>query len=287
MKKAYLTIFFILTILFASYGEESNNLYIKDINLEMIECPAGSFNMGSKIEEHIEEKKFLDEFDHKKDCGFDYSENLHLVTLTKPFYIGKYEVTQKQYLAIMGNNPSKFIGDNNPVERVTYDDAKSFCEKLNQKYSNILPKGYKFDLPTEAQWEYACRAGTNTALNNSKDLTRKYKFCPNLEEVAWYFENSRGTVHEVGQLKQNAWGIYDMHGNVSEWCNDWYGTYPENNTTDPKGPNFGTYKVLRGGTWAGNSGACRSAFRGHKKPMSSNRMTGFRVAIVPVMDNQE
>ena len=103
---------------------------------------------------------------------FDYSEKLHLVTITKPFYIGKYEVTQSQYSALMGKNPSNFIGANNPVEMVSYEDAKAFCDKLNTKYLSLLPKGYKFDLPTEAQWEYACRAGTNTALNNGKNLTK-------------------------------------------------------------------------------------------------------------------
>ncbi len=151
-----------------SYGLDET-FVIEEINLEMVKCPEGRFMMVSPNNE----------------LGRNASESQHLVTITKPFYIGKYEVTQSQYSALMGNNPSKIRTRNRPVEMVSYDDAKAFCDKMNLKYLNILPKGYKFDLPTEAQWEYACRAGTKTALNSGMNLT-KTTSCPNVNEVAWY-----------------------------------------------------------------------------------------------------
>ena len=172
------------------------------------------------------------------------------VTLTKPFYLGKYEVTQAQWQAVMGSNPSNFKGDNLPVECISWHDAKEFCKKLNEIYADKLPAGYQFDLPTEAQWEYACRAGTTTALNNGKDLTSDWGECSNLNEVAWYTKNSGGKTHEVGQKRANAWGLYDMHGNVWEWCRDWYGAYPGISVTDPVGPSSGSDRVMRGGRWA-------------------------------------
>ena len=164
---------------------------------KMVKCPEGSF---LKDEIYDSDKKSL--------------------TISKLFYIGKYEVTQKEYTLIMGNNPSKHKGDNYPVENVSWDKAKTFCEILN-KYRKSLPTGYRFDLPTELQWEYACRAGTNTDLNSGKKLTSNQNYiCPNLDEVGWYAGNADNTSHEVGQKKPNAWGIYDMHGNVAEWCRD-------------------------------------------------------------------
>lgn len=149
MKKILLIICILAVIVFTGCGS-SNTFVIKEINLELVKCPAGSFMMGSPEEEG----RFIDE-------------KTHLVTLTKHFYIGKYEVTQSQYSAIMDKNPSRFVGANNPVDTVSYEDAKAFCDKMNLKYLNILPKGYKFDLPTEAKWEYACRASTNTPFNNA------------------------------------------------------------------------------------------------------------------------
>ncbi len=239
--------------------------YLKSaIGLEMVYCPAGSFMMGSPENE-------LGRFD---------SEIQHKVTLTKPFYIGKYPVTQKLYEAVMGINPSCFKGENNPVEFVDWNDAKNFCDKLNQRFSSQLPKSYKFNLPTEAQWEYACRAGTTTALNNGKDLTSERCKCNNLDEVAWYHDNSDKETHPVGQKKPNAWGIYDMHGNVCEWCRD-SGDYSNGDVTDPEGPDSSTDHVLRGGGWDYMPKLCRSSYRYCVNLSGTNIDIGFRLALVP------
>ncbi len=254
----------LLTVIVFTGCGSNETFIIEEINLEMVKCPEGSFMMGSPEDE----------------IGRYKNESLHLVTITKPFYIGKYEVTQSQYSTLMDKNPSKYIGANNPVETVSYDDAKAFCDKMNLKYLNILPKGYKFDLPTEAQWEYACRAGTNTALNNGKNLTKE-DACPNLDEVAWYSKNSGETTHEVGQKKPNAWGIYDMHGNVWEWCLDSTSGEPFSSeaVTDPIGTT-GPYKIMRGSAWKFDSTMCRSAHRFGADSNKSSNLAGFRLAIV-------
>ena len=234
--------------------------------LEMVQIEPGTFIMGSPANE----------------LGCYDVEKQHQVTLTKRFYLGKYPVTQKEYQAVMGNNPSYFKGDNLPVEKVSWDDAKRFCSKLNDLKRNELPAGYRFDLPTEAQWEYACRAGTTTALNNGLNLTSEKGRCPNLDEVAWYRENSDGKPHPVGQKKPNAWGLYDMHGNVWEWCNDWFADYPSGAVTDPTGPASGSYRVIRGGSWDYGAQYCRSAIRFSNNPTYRLNFVGFRVALVPV-----
>ena len=237
--------------------------------LEMVQIEPGTFIMGSPE----------NELGRRDDDG---GEKQHQVTLTKRFYLGKYPVTQKEYQAVMGNNPSKFMGDNLPVEQVSWDDAKSFCSKLNDLKRNELPAGYRFDLPTDAQWEYACRAGTTTALNNGLNLTSEIVLCPNLDEVAWYVGNSDVKTHPVGQKKPNTWGLYDMHGNVWEWCNDWYADYPSGAVTDPTGPASGSLRVVRGGSWLCFALRCRSAYRGGRDPMHRDGDVGFRIALVPV-----
>jgi formylglycine-generating enzyme required for sulfatase activity len=193
----------------------------------------------------------------------------HKVTLTKPFELGVYEVTQQQYVQVMGTNPSKFKGPQNPVEQVTWDDAVEFCRKLSS-----LPEekaaGYVYRLPTEAEWEYACRAGTKT----------KYSFGDSESELGdygWYDKNSGGTPHPVGSKKPNAWGLYDMHGNVYEWCQDWYGDYPSGSVTDPTGPASGSDRVIRGGSWFYFSDGCRSAYRSRISPDFRDLSLGFRV----------
>lgn len=271
-KSLFIKCLFFITVwivLVALTGCDSDNTFvIKEINLEMVKCPAGSFMMGSPDNE----------------LGRNADEKLHLVTITKPFYIGKFEVTQSQYVALMEKNPSKIVGANNPVESVTYYDAKAFCDKINLKYLNQLPQGYKFDLPTEAQWEYACRAGTTTALNNGKEIKSIWGDGTNIDEIAWNNHISRYATQDVGQKKPNAWGIYDMHGNVWEWCRDWYGEYTEKEVTDPLGPISGPGRVCRGGSCNNNSLGSRSAIRGciDSSRDKGDEDTGFRVALVPV-----
>jgi len=193
----------------------------------------------------------------------------HKVTLTKPFELGVYEVTQEQYEQVMGSKPSTFKGPQNPVEQVSWDDAVEFCRKLSE-LAEEKSAGYVYRLPTEAEWEYACRAGTTTA----------YSFGDSESELgayAWYKKNSGGTTHPVGGKKPNGWGLYDMHGNVYEWCQDWYGSYPSGSVTDPTGAASGSDRVFRGGSWFSFSVNYRSAFRYGHTPDNRHFNHGFRV----------
>ena len=195
----------------------------------------------------------------------------HSVTLTQPFYMGKYTVTQEQYSALMGTNPSYFKGARLPVENVSWNDANEFCKKLNGVLKDTqLEAG----LPTEAQWEYACRAGTRTRFYTG-DLVQ------DLDAAGWYESNSGKTKHPVGQLRCNAFGLYDMHGNVLQWCQDFYtDSYTAQTTTNPI-ITQGAARVLRGGSWLGLSGSCRSAFRRGDVPGYPGFDFGFRVVVVP------
>jgi formylglycine-generating enzyme required for sulfatase activity len=222
------------------------------VKLEMVLIPAGSFMMG----------------DEK---GEDRHKPVHKVSITKPFHLGKYEVTQEQWKAVMGNNPSRFKGASNPVEQVSWDDSQVFLGNLNAKAGG---QGGKFVLPTEAQWEYACRAGSTG------------KFCfgddeEQLGEYAWYEKNSGKRTHPVGEKKPNAWGLYDMHGNVWEWCQDWYGAYGAEAVTDPSGPIMGSFRVARGGCWNYPPSRGRSARRALGRPGDRTVNLGLRVARVP------
>jgi formylglycine-generating enzyme required for sulfatase activity len=194
----------------------------------------------------------------------------HQVTLTKPFEIAVYELTQEQASKITKVNPSAFKGPQNPVEQVSWDDAVEFCRKLS-----ALPAekqaGYVYRLPTEAEWEYACRAGTTTAYSFGDSDSE-------LGDYAWYVENSGKTTHPVGGKKPNAWGLYDMHGNVFEWCQDWHGgDYPSGSVTDPTGAAVGSLRVIRGGSWLIISDYCRSAYRYGHSPVFRYHSLGFRV----------
>ena len=244
-------------------NQELAKIDCNGVSLEMVKIKAGTFTMGSP----------------EGELGRSRDETQHQVTLTKDYWLGKFEVTQAQYEAIMGNNPSSYKGSNRPVEEVSWKDAKEFCNKLNERYAGKLPAGYKFDLPTEAQWEYACRAGTTTALNNGKNLTSEDSVCQNLDEVAWYRGNSRRKTHPVGEKKPNAWGLYDMHGNVWEWCRDWDASYI-GDVTDPTGPSGShSHRVLRGGSWDSRAVGCRSANRGGSDPRDRVNHIGFRLAL--------
>jgi formylglycine-generating enzyme required for sulfatase activity len=190
--------------------------------------------------------------------------------------MGKYEVTQEQWQAVMGNNPSKFNGKNLPVEQVSWNmisGGGGFIEKVN----NNAPAGERFHLPTEAQWEYACRAGTQTSLNSGKEVTMVKGNCRNLNEVAWYQANSERKSHPVGKKKPNAWGLHDMHGNVWEWCKDWNGTYPTGAVTDPQGADSGSLRVFRGSCWGSHGGNCRVAYRIKGYPANCDGSSGFRL----------
>jgi len=199
----------------------------------------------------------------------------HPVTLTRDFWLGKYEVTQGEYEAVMGKNPSHFKGDSNrPVEKLTYLDAQAYCSALTKRESQAgrLPPGYAYRLPTEAEWEYACRAGTTNLYSFGDTIT-------NAEQYAWTLENSESTTHPVGLKRPNAWGLYDMHGNVWEWCSDWFADYPATELTDPSGPKQGKFKVFRGGSWNHAIELARSRNRFMMAPTNGIYFVGFRLAL--------
>ena len=262
---------FRVALVCTSWGSEGENMTIplsNTINLDLNWIEPGTFTMGSPSDE----------------VGRWSNEVQHQVTLTKGYWMGKYEVTQEQYKAVMGTNPSYYEGTDLPVEEVTWNDAKDFCAKLTakEKAAGRLPEGYEYTLPTEAQWEYACRAGTTTALNSGKNLSGEKK-CPEMDEVGWYYYNSNKT-HPVGQKQPNAWGLYDMHGNVHEWCLDWYEEYPTSAVKDPQGPSMGWDRVLRGGGNSSEARSCRSALRDSGSASTFSRSIGFRVALAPVKE---
>jgi formylglycine-generating enzyme required for sulfatase activity len=230
---------------------------ISDLDLTLVALPAGSFQQGSPATER----------------GRDSGEGPQMqTTLSKPFWLGATEVTQKQWQAVMSDNPSQFKDDQNPVEKMSWQEAAEFCQKLTEREraAGRLPDGYVYALPTEAQWEFACRAGTTA------------EYAGTLADMAWYFKNTEGlTTKPVKQKEPNAWGLYDMHGNVWEWCADWYGKYSGGKVTDPKGPAEGSIRVARGGGWGDNATDSRSAFRVAFKPGQRGNSIGLRVALVP------
>jgi formylglycine-generating enzyme required for sulfatase activity len=215
----------------------------------------------------------------------------HSVTLSKPFYLGVYPVTQQQYKKVMGRNPSFFQGSQEkkvyrafissadvdgqnadlPVESVSWADAVEFCKRLS-KLPLEKQAGRVYRLPTEAEWEYACRAGTKTVFSFGDSYE-------SLGDYAWYDENSNHQTHPVGKKKPNAWGLYDMHGNVWEWCRDWYGEYAKNAVVDPSGSYRGVYRVRRGGSWGSDVTGCQTASRSGDTPASRRTSYGFRVAL--------
>jgi formylglycine-generating enzyme required for sulfatase activity len=222
------------------------------LGMHFVLIPDGTFMMGSGIAEE----------------GDEDERPQHQVTLSQPFYLQTTPVTQGQWQRLMGGNPSLFqeCGEDCPVENVSWDDAQDFIRKLNQ-----VEKTDKYRLPTEAEWEYACRAGS----------TQSYCFGDGNAELwqyAWYADNSQKSTHPVGRLKPNAWGLYDMHGNVYEWCQDWYEDYPPGPVTDPRGPSSGEYRLLRGGSWDGEAGDVRSAYRHRLTPRYRYGHEGLRVA---------
>ena len=272
---------------YSATGPDLNDDTCRTTELWLRRIPAGTFIMGSPEDE----------------VGRYTDETQHEVTLTQMFYIGVFECTQRQWELVMGSNPSYYKGDCRPVERVSYNtirgtgsqagagwptyghavDSSSFMGKLQEK------TGLTFDLPTEAQWEYACRAGTTTALNSGKNLTSTSSDAAMNEVGRYNYNQSDGkggySAHtKVGSYLPNAWGLYDMHGNVYEWCLDWYNgsSYGTAAVSDPVGPNTGSYRVERGGSWGSGAQGCRSAGRLDYYPSGNGYHLGFRVLCLPL-----
>ena len=233
------------------------------IGMELIEIPAGTFTMGSPAGEK-------DRRDREEQVA---------VTLTKPFLLGKTEVTQDQWQQVMGTEPWKRMklvhADKDcPATYVSWDDATAFCQNLTEieRKAGKLKADEEYRLATEAEWEYACRAGTTTAYSFGND--------EQLGQYAWFNGSTAGEqyAHKVGMKQSNPWGLHDMHGNVFEWCSDWYGNaFPGG--ADPVGPGGGSYRVIRGGSWWLGPGFCRSAFRNsYLSPSVRDNGLGFRVA---------
>ncbi|MDL2271678.1 formylglycine-generating enzyme family protein [Desulfovibrio sp. OttesenSCG-928-I05] len=219
--------------------------------MEFVLIPAGSFMMESSP-------------DAKESAN---SKAAFTVTISKPFYLGTCEVTQEQWEAVMGSNPAQFKGRNNPVEQVSWNDVQAFIHKLNQKEGMN-----RYRLPTEAEWEYAARAGSSTRyfFGDSEDT---------LDHYAWFWNNNDKNTQPVGQKQPNPLGLYDMYGNVREWVQDWYGSYPMENRTDPTGPSSGSSRVGRGGSWRNDAGDCQSGSRSRNAPESRKDNLGFRLVL--------
>jgi formylglycine-generating enzyme required for sulfatase activity len=251
-----------------SVKEESTDLG-KGISLTMVLIPAGKFLMGSVVDPLSNENE-----PEKNEFP------AHEVTISTPFYLGKYEVTQEQWYEIMENNPSGRKGAKLPVTMVSWTDCQEFIKKLN----GITKSKYR--LPTEAEWEYACRAGTKTAYSFGDSITPKdANYNPKFkDEGELMYQLKQGKINSVavGSYKPNNFGLYDMHGNVWEWVEDWYGAYPEGSVTDPKGPTAGSKRVLRGGSFYPYAGLFpRSAYRLVNSPDFQDHLTGFRLVRIP------
>ena len=238
------------------------DIFTNSIGMTFVPIPAGQFKMGSPASE----------------LGRADNEVQHDVILTKSFFMQTTEVTQGQWIEIMGENPSNFksCGNDCPVEQVSWDDIQGFITKLNQKEGVNT-----YRLPTEAEWEYAARAGTSSALYNGNITVTDCSMDSNLDKIAWYCGNADNKTHPVGQKQPNAWGLYDMSGNVWEWCQDWYGDYPSGTVTDPIGAATGSCRVLRGSSYGSGARYCRVAYRYWKSPGRRSSLYGFRLGRFP------
>jgi formylglycine-generating enzyme required for sulfatase activity len=244
-----------------SAGEVQEFEIVPGVKIVMCWIPPGEFMMGSPEDEI---------------GGLD-NETQHRVAIADGFWLGKYPVTQSQWEAVMGNNPSFFKGSNLPVEGVTWNDiveTMGFMEKINRLHTaeDI------FFLPNEAQWEYACRAGITTALNSGKNLTTNVGACPNLDKVAWYWGNSSNGTRQIGKKKANNWGLHDMHGNVAEQCVEWYHNWSEEPFNGSLNPGLSSSRVIKGGSWAHNAFCCRAAWKHYDYDSRAVNYIGFRIA---------
>ena len=240
----------------AQSPREGHNFTIPDLALQLIWVQPGEFTMGSPSHDPQRNKAEGPQTE---------------VKISRGFWLGRTEVTQAQYQKITGENPSHFqeAGENHPVEHVSWTDAMDFCKKLNdrERTAGRLPSGYQYTLPTEAQWEYAYRAGTTT----------EYPDDP--AAMAWHDGNSNGATHPVATRRPNPWGFYDMAGNILEWTYDWYDPYPGGSVTDPKGPKRGYYRTARGGSWRKELRVTRSAARSGGSEARVDYTIGFRLAL--------
>ena len=242
----------------------------ESVTLEMRLCPAGTFVR----------------------TGRDTYCDGKTVIISKGFYMGTYEVTNAQYEAIIGYNPSSFTSSNfasdtQPVVNVSWamiTAEDGFIDRMNSRFASQLPVGYRFALPTEAQWEYACRAGTTTDLNIGLDISNQYGEDSNLNLVGWYNCHNNYKTEKVGQLAPNAFGLYDMHGNVFEWCVDWFDDYDQDNLMDPTGPSYGSTRVIRGGSYSFIAVGCSSWYRNSGSSSNAGDNLGFRLALVPITE---
>lgn len=242
---------------------------VNNIGMKFVLIPAGNFKMGSMFDPSEVADRYGGEAKYYED-----ERPQHSVEITKPFYLQSTEVTQGQWKKVMesDNTPSHFkeCGDDCPVDSVSWYDAQDFIKRLNQ-----LENTKKYRLPTEAEWEYACRAGTTTAFSFGDELDK-------IDEYAWYKDNSASQTHPVRQKKPNDWDLYDMHGNIKEWCYDWYAAYDPRQVSDPSGPDTGYpyhHRVLRGGSWKEGAQLLRSSHRRHGDPNNRYDFGGFRVAM--------
>ena len=242
---------------------EKRENFITDSKLEMLWVKHGAFMMGDD-ERQVNWPAPSE--------PYDGAFSQHQVTLTKGFYLGKYEVTQAQWEQVMGNNPSNFKGADRPVEQVSWNDAVEFCKKLTEIETKAgrVPQGMSYQLPTEAQWEYACRAGTSTMYSWGDSISSK--------NASYDRDFDDGTT-PVGKYPANPWGFHDMHGNVSEWCSDRYGTYPSGLVTDPIGVASGSFRVTRGAGRRGDGAYLASAWRGNCAPSDRDYALGFRLSL--------
>lgn len=265
MRKFIIPIQFIVVMLslaLSGYAEEPKERIKNSLGMEFVLIQPGKFLMGSPEDEP----------------GRYTGEMPHRVNLTKPFYLQTTEVTQGQWQALMGKNPSshKGCGDSCPVEQVSWEDAQRFIQKLNQKEGTD-----KYRLPSEAEWEYACRAGATTAFPNGSITTLQCGVDDNLNAIAWYCGNSQNLIHPVAGKEPNAWGLYDMLGNVQEWCQDWFGGYPDDEVVNPTGPKKGSYRVMRGGVWYSPARDARCASRFGSPPRYRFQHIGLRLGMTP------
>ncbi len=251
MRKTSITILLLFFMLPLNMKAQTMAPVLQELIDNMVLVEGGTFTMGAAP--------------NQRDDAESDEKILHQVTLS-PYYICKYEVTQDLWTFVMGSNPSHFKGARQPVEDITWNDSQLFIEKLNALTNKT------FRLPTEAEWEFAARGG---------NLSKGYKYAGSnkASDVAWHRNNSGNSPHDVGQKEPNELGLYDMSGNVYEWCQDWKGPYSRESQTNPTGPEEGTYRVNRGGRWCGSIGACRTSDRSMSAPDYHFYHLGMRLAL--------